>query len=178
MGLASTLGILQAHNGAIRIERLSPRGTRVEVYLPGCAAPEPVRSTGAAPSAKEVGRVLVVDDEESVRRVCERILTARGFEVVPAASGAEAIRRAQEQPPVDLAIIDLTMPRLDGHGTLDGLREHLPRLPVVLISGYDSSRLAGRKLDETTRFLPKPFLPEDLVDVVRRALAASGTNGA
>jgi signal transduction histidine kinase len=172
MGLAATLGILRAHGGGIRIEPTPPRGTRVQVLLPACSAPSKASATAAAGRGDCVGLVLLVDDEQSVRQVCIRILSARGFEVVAAASGTDAIRLAREARKIDVAVIDLTMPRLDGHETLEELRSDAPGLPAVLISGYDSSRLAGRKLDATTRFLPKPFLPEELVEAVRDALAA------
>jgi signal transduction histidine kinase/CheY-like chemotaxis protein len=181
MGLAATLGILRSHGGGIRIEPAEPRGTHVRVLLPARAAPVEAALEDASPAEPHGRRVLVVDDEPSVRRVCERILGAVGFEVVTVDSGAAAIaavRRsrergdADERSGLDVAIIDLTMPRLDGHGTLEELRRLVPDLPVVLISGYDSSRLAGRALDRITSFLPKPFLPEELVRAVRAALAA------
>jgi signal transduction histidine kinase/CheY-like chemotaxis protein len=170
MGLAASLGIVRAHNGGIRIERRRERGTSVRVLLPA-AAPAAATPRAAPRPARDAGRVLIVDDEPAVRRVCEKILGAAGFEVWSAAAGEDALVLVdQGGAVVDVAVLDLTMPRLDGHATLERLRELVPGLPAVLISGYDSSRLSGSALDATTRFLPKPFLPEELVAAVRGAL--------
>ncbi len=167
MGLAAALGIVGAHGGGIRIERRGPpAGTRVRVLLPAhgqgaVEAPAPERG------ARHFGRALLVDDDAAVRRVCEKILAAEGLSVLAAESGARALALLEEgRGPIDVAILDLTMPGLDGHATLERLRRNLPELPVVLISGYDSSHLGSAPLDPRTRFLPKPFLPEELIAAV------------
>jgi CheY-like chemotaxis protein len=170
MGLAASLGIVRAHGGGIRLERRPDRGVRARVVLPAPARPA-ARAPSGPQVAPAVGRVLIVDDEPAVRRVCERILHQAGFEVMAAASGEEALELVDQGGiAVDVAVLDLTMPRLDGRATLERVRELVPGLPAVLISGYDSSHLGGRALDPATRFLPKPFLPEELVAAVRGAL--------
>ncbi|MEM7308502.1 MAG: response regulator [Planctomycetota bacterium] len=118
--------------------------------------------------------VLVVDDNSAVRRVCAKILTGAGFRVECAEGGEDALALVERGDfRVDLAVLDLTMPGLDGRGTLSALRRLCPRLPAVLISGVDGSHLASGAEDDTaTRFLGKPFLPDDLIAAVRSGLAA------
>lgn len=116
-------------------------------------------------------RVLVVDDDEGVRDYLGAVLERRGYQVRSAATGEEAIAQALEAPP-DLVTLDVILPGIDGLEALRRLKQALPSVPVIMLSGHAPAR-AG---DEALRlgaesFLRKPFEPEELERAVKRALS-------
>jgi CheY-like chemotaxis protein len=117
------------------------------------------------------GTVLVVEDEEGVREVVGRMLERLGFDVITAVDGQDALRVLDEHDGgVTAVMLDLSMPRMGGPETIRLLRERLPELPVVLMSGYTEQDVAAKILDGTggaVGFLQKPFLSEDLSSVLR-----------
>ena len=120
-----------------------------------------------------IGRVLVVDDDASVRRLLETLLTQRGCDVVTACDGVEALELARHDPEVALVITDVVMPRLDGLALAASLRTLRPDIRTLLMSGY-SDVLAERPLPPDATFIAKPLdLPEFLASV-RRLLSDSG----
>jgi signal transduction histidine kinase/ActR/RegA family two-component response regulator len=178
LGMAAVLGIVRAHEGAIRIDSAPAQGTRVQVLLPASLRPAQVEAGGARPAAPLVrrerrGRVLVVDDDAALRELVSEILARAGFEVISADGGQAAIDAVRAAPgAVGVVLLDLAMPGLGGEETFLRLRELAPALPVILVSGYDAARaslrFAAQGLDE---FLHKPFEPEQLVMAVEAALS-------
>jgi DNA-binding NtrC family response regulator len=176
--MAAVLGIVRAHEGAIRIDSAPAQGTRVQVLLPASLRPAQVEAGGARPAAPLVrrerrGRVLVVDDDAALRELVSEILARAGFEVISADGGQAAIDAVRAAPgAVGVVLLDLAMPGLGGEETFLRLRELAPALPVILVSGYDAARaslrFAAQGLDE---FLHKPFEPEQLVMAVEAALS-------
>lgn len=117
------------------------------------------------------GTILLVDDETDVRVLVENMLQALGYEVVAAADGEEAIERFPEVASrVRLAIVDHSMPGLDGVETIEGLRRSRPDLPAILTSGYGPSRLARAVRRARATLLTKPFVIEELDAAVRGCL--------
>lgn len=119
-------------------------------------------------------RILVVDDEAAIRRLVVRALARAGFQAEEAEDGAAAVRQVAVDPAaIDLVLIDLRMPRLDGVDTLRALRGMRPTLPAVLMSGY-SERGIDQDLaaHAATAFIAKPFALDALLDLVRRTMAA------
>ena len=179
LGLAAVMGIVQNHHGLIRIRSELGGGTSFRVLFP--AVPGTARTAEIPTTARSAwsgtGTVLVVEDEEGVREVAERILQDYGFETLPAADGREALDiMASAGDKVTVVLLDLSMPRMGGQETLRHLREHRPELPVIMMSGYTEEAVASQFSDDgpgMTAFLQKPFLAEDLMDVLRRALAVS-----
>jgi CheY-like chemotaxis protein len=132
---------------------------------------------GEKPSAARsdwqgTGTVLVVEDEEGVRDVAERILQEIGFDTVTAVDGRDALEVMDRVgSSVTAVLLDLSMPRMGGLETFRHLREHRPELPVILMSGYNEQVVAPQFNDSgpgITAFLQKPFLAEDLIGVLRR----------
>jgi two-component system, cell cycle sensor histidine kinase and response regulator CckA len=116
--------------------------------------------------------VLVIDDEEAVRRTAARVLERAGYEVEQAPTGEAGVARAREAAvPFDLVIVDFTMPGMNGIETLAAIRGFEPDLRAVLLSGYheaDLPRGAG------VAFLQKPYDRRDLVEIVTQALRPDG----
>lgn len=173
LGMSAILGIMRAHRGAIRVYSEPDQGTAFKLLFPASGhlaetdTPEPRSGVW-----KGSGVALVVDDEDSVRNVAERLLQRLGFETIPAADGAQALERFREhRERVRLVVLDMMMPVLSGRETLSALRRIAPDLPIVIASGFNEqetiSRLAARGL---TSFLQKPFQAAELEDAVRRAL--------
>ncbi|MBY0489322.1 MAG: response regulator [Gemmatimonadaceae bacterium] len=164
LGLAAVLGIVRGHRGAVRITSVRDLGTTVAVLLPVDDA------TGATPpaianAAPVRGTVLVVDDDESALRVAERILLRDGFRVLTAENGRVALEVYAEQGPViDLVLLDLTMPVLDGWETLRELKQLNPDVVVLLMSGY--AQTAGAPTEGAAGFLAKPYTASELRDLV------------
>ena len=175
LGLSAVMGIVESHRGDIRIRTAPSEGTTFRVLFPSVveAAP-PIDSEPPWPTWQGNGIVLVVEDEEGVRDVAGRMLERLGFDVLSAEDGVEALRIVREQGGrLRAVLLDLSMPRMGGQEALHRLRELLPELPVVLMSGYTESDVASKLLGDSSgaiAFLQKPFLPEDLSRALRRAV--------
>jgi len=174
LGMAAVLGIVRAHQGAIKIDSEVGRGTSVTVLLPAAEAgaeaarPEPAVGEpwhGAA-------TVLLVDDEPTVRTVGRMMLERLGMTVLTAADGREAVERFSRQADaIDCVILDLTMPKLGGQEALIELRNIRPDVRVVISSGYTEQDVTSRFADEgIVGFIQKPYTLQSLADVVHRAV--------
>jgi len=179
LGLATVLGIVRGHRGAIRIRSAVGRGTTFQVFFPASALPVAPEAV-AAPLPEAVrgrGLVLVVDDEPVVRKFARECLERSGFEVVTAADGASALQLVRELgASVVAALLDLTMPGQDGHELLAEIRRLRPVLPAVLSSGYDERDAVGEPGGRELFFIRKPYEPEALVRRIDGAIrsAAAG----
>ncbi len=177
LGLATVLGAVRGHRGALAVTSAPGRGTTFRVYLPAAGAPARVEPP-AAPSADEgpEGRtVLLVDDEEDVRAVTAHMLERLGCSVLQAGDGREGVDvfRAHERV-IDAVIVDLTLPRLSGDRVFREIRTIRPDMRVILMSGYrDEKATAGLAEAGLAGFLRKPFSVGDLEKALGDAVRAA-----
>lgn len=158
LGLASVLGIVQSHHGALRVRTQPGAGTSFEIAFPLATQRSESERPRLAPEAtwKGSGRVLLVDDDDAVRRVVAKMLTWLGFEVTAANGGELGLELYRNgEPPFRLVVLDWIMPGFSGERVLKKLRELNPELPVILISGYSTEDLAA--YDERVVCVQKPM---------------------
>jgi CheY-like chemotaxis protein len=174
LGLATVYGIVKQSGGFIYGYSDLGRGSRFRIYLPRAegaleAADTPLPA-GAAVRAE--GTILLVEDEEAVRRLARRVLEGVGYQVLEAASGWEALALADGwRDKLDLVVTDVIMPGMSGQELSARLREQRPGLRILYVSGYtDDAILQHGTLLPNTAFLQKPFSPGSLAQRVREVL--------
>ena len=176
LGLAVVLGIVRAHGGAIALESRAGQGTTFRILFPPAAGeaassadpspPSPPRGGGAA--------VLVVDDDEGVLEYASDALEQAGYRVRTAAGGRAALACvAGGAEEIDAAVVDLTMPEVDGREVVAAIRRLRGALPVVVTSGF-GAEVARERLGDLgiAAFLRKPFSPDQLLSALCGVLAA------
>ncbi len=172
LGLAAVLGIMRGHQGAIQVHSVVGEGTTFRLLFP----PQPVSTPVSAffpriPTNTARAKILVVDDDAVVRQIIIDMLQRVGYELIGAESGMRAIELAREHA-FDCVMLDLTMPGLSSEETLLRLRELLPLLRVILMSGHTEHDAAARFGDiRLDGFVQKPFTPNELSQRVQMALA-------
>jgi len=162
LGLAAALGIVRAHKGALKVYSEQGKGTTFKILFPALEdAGEGARTNESSSLAgwRGKGTILLVDDEESLTALGARMLEHLGFGVLTAADGLQAVDRYRERgKEIDLVLMDLTMPHMDGAMAFGELRRLNPDVRVILASGYShkdvASRFAGKGLDGV---LQKPY---------------------
>jgi PAS domain S-box-containing protein len=176
LGLATVYGVVQQSGGGITVESEPGHGTSFKIYFPQAVELEAVDDTEpyAAADAPAVGDelVLLVEDEEPVRRFACAALERSGYCVLEASGAEEAVRMFERSArPVDLLLTDVVMPGWSGVDLSDRLTESHPELKVLYMSGYTDDRLVHEGvLDPGTALLQKPFTPAMLARKVREVL--------
>ena len=174
LGLATVFGIVRQHGGWVTVASEPGQGTTFRIFLPAIAPGLEQVADRAKPQVRGgTETVLVVEDEPSVRMLVRAILQRRGYTVIEASSGVEALKLWDaHRDRVSLVLTDLVMPDgVSGQELARRLRADMPGLRVVFSSGY-SAEIAGRelKLGVGENFLQKPFSADTLSEIVRRAL--------
>jgi PAS domain S-box-containing protein len=179
LGLAMAHGFVEQSGGRVEVTSAPGQGTTFRILLP-LAASEPGASRGVAGSQPErsgPATILVADDEAVLRQVAHRTLIARGYTVLLAASGEEALAVAdQYSGRIDLLFTDVVMPGLRGPGLAAALLRSRPGMKVLLTSGYAEDVIGQRGIESTVgEFLPKPYTPSMLSAAVDALLGATAT---
>jgi PAS domain S-box-containing protein len=164
LGLSAIMGIVRGHQGALSVTSTVGQGTTFKVLFPA--------SEGTAAVWTGQGRVLVVDDDETVRAVARQALELKGFQVLMAQDGREAVEQVRLHPDgIAAVLLDMTMPHMGGEDAFREMRKLQPELRVILSSGYSEveamSRFRGKGLKG---FLQKPYGPRDLISRIQEAL--------
>ena len=174
LGLSTVYGIIKQSGGYVFVQSELGRGTVFTIYFP--RVDEPSEAIGATPVAlAAVGgteTVLLVEDEDSVRQLVRETLESRGYRVVEAANGADALTlAAAHSDPIQLIITDVVMPGLSGHELVQQLKSARPDLKVLFLSGYAQDAFPSTAAaDSQKTFLQKPFTLQNLTRKVREIL--------
>lgn len=180
LGLATVYGIVKQSEGWISVSSKPGEGAAFRIFLPvhvptaAAPAPEPAAAK-APPKARDLsgaGRILFVEDEDAVRTVAAKLLRARGYEVIEAGSGEEALELAEAHAgEIDLMISDVVMPGMQGPDLLKHARRYLAGAPVMFISGYAEAEFSNLlEGEENISFLPKPIDIKTLAERVKQEL--------
>jgi CheY-like chemotaxis protein len=175
LGLATVYGVVKQSNGFVWAYSEPGLGTAFKIYLPLVdASPPHAAPAPEAPIEQRSGTILVVEDDPDVRAIIARSLRERGYTVMEAADGAEALAAAQRQPdPPDLVVADVVMPHMGGRELAARLVERWPGVVVLFTSGYTGADAVGRGLlDSGSPFIQKPLDPETLARTIDRIVKA------
>lgn len=172
LGLATSLGLARRQGGALEIEHQEGAGTTVRLFLRH--APAPATRAAAAPASAAGITILLVEDEELVRRAAVRILEREGYRVIEAFDGEEALEQFhRHRAAISLVVTDVVMPRMGGFQLAETLRGLQPSLPVLCMSGYAEGRHGTvQPLPVGIPFLHKPWRSAELLERVRALLDA------
>lgn len=176
LGLSTVYGIARQGGGAVVVYSETGIGTVFRVYFPASDATPEAGARSSVPSdVFGEDTILVVDDEAQVRDILRRMLETRGFTVLEAQNGQEALAIAeQHEAPIHLVVSDLVMPMMGGRELVAALRRRLPRLPVVFMSGYTAGTVGRQGSPEAlTLFVEKPFTTAILMRTIAAALQTS-----
>jgi|GEM_PF-978567 len=178
LGLATVFGVVKQHSGSIRVESAPGRGSTFYLTFPAAEAIG-AQSLGSAvtPEARVLGdeTILLAEDNTAVRELARAVLEKRGYRVITAENGAEALDLlSRYEGSVDLLLTDVVMPGINGRELYDRVAERFPKLKVVYISGYpDSVALRRGALEQVESLIPKPFSTDSLVRTIQRMLSQS-----
>lgn len=176
LGLSMVDGILRQSGGFARIDSTPGSGTSVAIYLPLVEAPLTPAEVARTVAPGRGEAVLVVEDESVVRSLASRVLEAGGYRVYQAPNGAAALDFLMSRPgEVDLVLTDIVMPRMTGRELAEHIRDRLPDLPVLFMSGYSGDEIVQRGLmPPGVPLIKKPFTPDTLEAAVRDRLDRTG----
>ncbi len=173
LGLATVYGVVKQSGGSIWPYSEEGVGTTFKIYLPRVAGGEVVAAGPAEGGARGGDEtILLVEDDDAVRRIARVVLERRGYTVLEAADGENAVRLASAHGgPIDLVVTDIVMPGLGGPALLERLRDLRPDIPVLFTSGYTSDAVIRHGVETAeTPFLQKPFTAEALARKVREVI--------
>ena len=168
LGLATVHGIVTQAGGVISVESAPGSGTTFHLYFPH--AEVAATRAGPGPVAGPAGngeRILIVEDDDAVRRATSRLLTSNGYQLIEAANGEEAIAVARSDEAFDLVLSDVIMPGMHGPAVFREIARTRPHVPVIFMSGYSTDEAA---LERIGRLLRKPMTGAVLLGAVRTVL--------
>ncbi|HTS40989.1 MAG TPA: ATP-binding protein [Xanthobacteraceae bacterium] len=180
LGLSTVYGIVKQSGGFIYLETEVGRGTIFRIflprYVPTAAEEAPIPADTAPLAATDYtgqGKILLVEDEEALRVLNARGLVSRGYDVLEAGNGVEALEVFnREGGKIDLVVSDVMMPEMDGPTLLKELRQRNPALKIVFVSGYAEDAFGKNKPEGQFDFLAKPFTLKQLVTKVKETMAS------
>jgi two-component system, cell cycle sensor histidine kinase and response regulator CckA len=164
LGMAAVYGIIDNHNGVIHIDSELQKGTRIDIYLP---ALENVQKTETREISKNIEKsILVVDDELVTIEIVKKVFVDKGYAILEAHDGLEALEVYSKNPNVSLILLDFIMPKRDGIDILRDIKKINPNQKIIICSGYDLDPIIESIGQMADGFLLKPFGIQELINIV------------
>ncbi len=179
LGLATVYGIVRQSNGHVAVTTAPGEGTTFTIWLPRTTALPAAEAPSTALVVDAAGRtILLVEDEQDVRRLARHYLEEAGYRVLEASDGVAALGvAAAHDGAIDLVVTDIVMPEMDGPDFAKGVREARPGVRVLYVSGYTEDAMVRHGLSERRiRLVEKPFTRDTLLAGVAAALAGPATD--
>jgi len=174
LGLSMAYGIIKQHGGNIQVQSTPGRGTKIEIFLPMVDDTEIISQDESASCEIRGGheKILLVEDEKIVRGLLTRILSSAGYEVLTAEDGLAGMELfKEEKDSIDLVMLDMIMPRMNGHEAYTGMRRICPDMKAIFMSGYTADHIRKHtNIDGDLNIIHKPFRREDLLIRIRKTL--------
>ncbi|MBN1798074.1 MAG: response regulator [Spirochaetales bacterium] len=175
LGLAICYSMVKQNKGYIFVESIYDKGTTFYVYFPMVSGSAIKASSDHIDKGNLQGKecILFVEDESVLRKTFSNILTSSGYTIIQANNGPEALKYIQNNPDtvIDLLLTDIIMPKMNGYDLAGQIKQKLPDIKVVFISGYNDNIMQSDKIDNlTSAFLSKPFKSEDLLSTIHNIL--------
>jgi two-component system, cell cycle sensor histidine kinase and response regulator CckA len=171
LGLSVAYGIIRQHHGYVEIESRKGEGTTIDIYLPLSQKPvadELDNETDAVTGGSET--ILMVEDDEGVRKSVQRLLTSVGYGIIEAKDGKEGLRLFNEnQSRIDLVLLDVVMPGMSGKEVCEEIRKIDKTVRAIFMSGYPKDMLDSKELGEI-EYVRKPIMPDDLLRKIRSTI--------
>jgi CheY-like chemotaxis protein len=179
LGLATVYGIVKENRGYVEVTSQPARGTRFTVMLPRVLSQlsevEPVTTTQPLPTT--CATILLVEDDEGIRRLVSAVLRDQGYDVLAATDGVEALQMLQvRKTGCELMITDVILPRMKAAVLVQGAKTMFPLIKILYISGYAADMLGSQGIDAQAAYLQKPFLPQALIEKVAEILLPSSSS--
>ncbi len=174
LGLSTVYGIIKQTAGHIWVSSEPGKGTTFEICFPRVDEPLPEGQKATSPGILRGGRetILIVEDEEGVRKLTRKILSRQGYKVLEASSGGDALLLCEQRnEPIHLILSDVVMPGINGPELARRLQALAPEVKVLFMSGYaDQAIFQSGILEEKASFIQKPFSARDLVEKIREVI--------
>ena len=172
IGLATVYGIVKQHRGMISAYSEPGKGSIFKVYIPLSEIhAEEVGSSHPDPVERGTETILLAEDDPLVRQLAMEVLERAGYTVLPAEDGTEAVSVFRANPSVDMLLLDVVMPGINGHQVMEEVRKISPDVPVLFTSGYSENAVhTNFVLHEGLTLIQKPYSSDDLLRAVRRVL--------
>ncbi len=176
LGLASVLGAVKSHKGGIKVYSEKGKGTTFKIFLPAIEWMEE-KDTSFTEEKKEIkytGKVLLAEDEDTVRAITQRMLEHLGFEVLSVMDGREAVQLFEKhKDEIKCIILDLTMPHIDGFEACMKIKKIREDIPIILTSGYPQEQIERKvKMGLFTGYIQKPYRFENLKEIISKVLTS------
>ncbi len=172
LGLSIVYGIIEQHGGHITVYSELQKGTRFTIYLPAVGEKVDQMVEVSRPAKGGTETILVAEDNQAVRKLVKEVLTEKGYTVIEATDGDDAIRRFMDhKDEIDLLLLDVVMPKRNGKDTYEEIEKIKPHIKVLFTSGYTGDVVLTKGIhDEALNFISKPLSPNELVRKTREVL--------
>lgn len=177
LGLAIVYGVVKQHKGYINVYSEKGKGTNFNIYIPLVRMKPEIHSVNNEDVTGGNETILIAEDNHEVRQLTKTILESKGYKVIEAIDGVDAIKRfEQNKGEIDMVILDVVMPNKNGQEANEAIQKIKPGVPVIFVSGYTADIVLGKGVNGSAiNYISKPLIPDDLLRKVRAVIDKTKT---